>query len=411
MRGKLRIILLAWLWLAAGAGASYGQLAQLFAFPCTYLASGNAACAIGSGPQALLQAADGTLYGAANASGKGTGGDVFPVNGGTIYSLAGGKFTLLHIFTATQGVYTQGSQPGGSLLIGQDGNLYGTTFEGGAYNGGVLYRMSIAGAHFTVLHNFCDSPGCADGQEPNGLIQGTDGNLYGTTYAGGIFSSSCLGTGCGTVFRYAPATHAFTLLHAFNAAVDGALPHGLMQASDGNFYGVDCGAVTGAGCAVGTTAGYLFRVASSGQYSVLMSFPDLPLTGLAESSGQLYGAVVGSCGSELYHVGLDGGGFQESGICFTEWGAGTPIFATDGNLWLPSAGTGRLFNGAVYTLSSQGALLATYLFNGADGREPAAPLIQLMNGEIAGSARDGGTPDKGTGGGVVFTINAGLGPL
>ena len=406
MRGDFRFVVFLGLWVVVGTRASHAQVKQLFAFPCAYQANGTATCPLGSAPEAILQAVDGTVYGATNASGAATGGTIFPVNGGSIFSLAAGKLTLLHDFTASQGVYTAGSQPGAALLLGQDGSLYGTTFAGGTYNGGVLFRISTTGADFVILHNFCAAAQCADGQQPNGLIQGKNGDLYGTTYAGGIASSSCLGTGCGTVFRFTLPTKSFTLVHAFDPAQDGALPHGLIQASDGNFYGADCGASTGAGCSVGSAPGYLFRVTPGGQYTVLTTFPDLPLTGLAESTGGiLFGIVLGSCGSDLFQVNLDGSGFQESGVCFTTWGAGTPIFASDGNLWLTSSGTGKFFNGAIYTLSPQGALLETY---DSGGRSPVAPLIQLKNGEIAGSARSGGTPSKGTGGGEVYAIDAGL---
>jgi uncharacterized repeat protein (TIGR03803 family) len=273
--------------------------------------------------------------------------------------------------------------------------------------------MSTAGADLAVLYNFCSAANCADGAQPNALIQGTDGNLYGTTQAGGIVSSSCLGAGCGTVFRYALATGSFTSLHAFNPAQDGALPHGLIQASDGNFYGTDCGSIDGAGCAAGLAPGYVFRVTPGGQYSVIMTFPDLPLTGLVESAGgMLFGVVLGSCGSELFQVNLDGSGSRNRAYA-SQYGERIRQFLTRMvNLWLTSGGTGRIFNGAVYRLSPKGILFDTVLFNDADGRAPWASLIQLKSGQIAGTTLGGGTLNQGppdfTAGGVVFTIDAGL---
>jgi uncharacterized repeat protein (TIGR03803 family) len=409
MKHISRIVLSLGLWLSAGTTASHAQPTQMLAFACKQNFITPTVCPIGAAPEALIQAPDGTLYGAANASGAAPEGDSGPVDGGTVFSLATGKFTLLHSFVSTGGVYPEGSQPGASLLFGQDGNLYGTTTQGGAYKGGVLFTMTTGGGAFAVLYDFCSAANCADGQEPNSLVQGTDGNLYGTTLAGGIASDSCLGTGCGTVFRFVPSTHSFTTLHAFNPAQDGAWPHGLIQASDGNFYGTVCGASNGAGCAAGVGEGYLFRVTPGGQYSVLMTFPDLPLTGLAQGpGGALFGIVLGSCGSELFHVNPDGTGFQPSGVCFSIWGAGTPVFASDGNLWLTSGGTGGRFCGAVYNLSPEGDLLDTFLFTGADGQAPGAPPIQLATGEIAGTAMSGGTPPMGIGAGVVYTIDAGL---
>ena len=328
MRKMGGIILLLGLGLTAGARLSHAQPKQLFAFACQERSGGGAACPDGAFPETILQAPGGTIFGAANVSGSANAG-------GIIFSLAPGKFTVLHDFASPAGVYPHGNQPGAALILGKDGSLYGTTTSGGTYNGGVIFRLSTTGTEFAVLYDFCSLANCADGQQPNALVQGIDGNLYGTTWSGGIASGSCFGTGCGTVFRFSLATRSFTSLHSFDPAQDGAQPYGLIQASDGNFYGTDCGASDGAGCASGSSPGYLFRVTGAGHYSMISTLPDLPLTGLAEGTGGvLYGVVLGSCGSEVYQVNLDGSEFKESGVCFTTWGARTPIYAADGSLWL-----------------------------------------------------------------------------
>src|SRR6267378_1166542 len=118
--------------------------------------------------------------------------------------------------------------PQAPLIQGTDGNFYGTTSQGGASNAGTVFQLTPAGT-LTVLYTF--TGGTTDGATPNaGLIQATDGNFYGTTVNGGAFST-------GTVFQLTPAG-TLTVLHEFAGGTDGAAPvAGLIQAADGNFYG------------------------------------------------------------------------------------------------------------------------------------------------------------------------------
>ena len=118
------------------------------------------------------------------------------------------------------------------MVQGTDGNLYGTTSEGGAYTyWGTVFKITLGGA-LTTLHSF----NVTDGAGPLApLVQATDGNFYGTTYGGGS-GNNCGDEGCGTVFRMTPSG-ALTSLHSFNGA-DGIEPEdGLVQASDGDLYG------------------------------------------------------------------------------------------------------------------------------------------------------------------------------
>src|SRR5262249_45961892 len=123
------------------------------------------------------------------------------------------------------------------VVQGRDGNFYGTTNGGGLNNKGAIFKVTPAG-ELTMLYSLCAQPNCADGSyPPAGLVQGTDGNFYGTTNSGG--SDACYG-GCGTIFKITPSGN-LTTLHKFCSqanCADGKYPiGGVMQANDGNFYG------------------------------------------------------------------------------------------------------------------------------------------------------------------------------
>ena len=136
--------------------------------------------------------------------------------------------TLVNFYRPTTGAY-----PLGSLVQGPDGNLYGTTSQGGTYDFGTVFRITPSG-RLTTLYNFCAQSGCPDGNGPGaGLVQAMDGNLYGTTTFGGAHDA-------GTVFKIS-LSGALTTLYNFCAqpgCADGEFPlAGVIQASDGNFYG------------------------------------------------------------------------------------------------------------------------------------------------------------------------------
>jgi uncharacterized repeat protein (TIGR03803 family) len=179
----------------------------------------------GSGPSRLIQGTDGDFYGTASGGGANGYGMVFKIT-------AGGTLTTLYSFTGSDG-----SGPFGGVMQAVDeflnGDLYGTTSTGGAYGYGTVFRLAVGGA-LTTLHSF----DVTDGSYPEGpLVQGTDGNFYGTTAVGGAYGNS------GTVFEVTPQG-TFTSLHSFDVT-DGAYLYGsgLVQATDGSFYGV-----TGNGC-------------------------------------------------------------------------------------------------------------------------------------------------------------------
>jgi uncharacterized repeat protein (TIGR03803 family) len=176
----------------------------------------------GTRPAALTQGADGNFYGTTLWGGPHT--NSFPYVGfGTIFKLStNGVLTTLYAFTGG----ADGGWPYAGLVLGKDGNFYGTVFSGGRYTYGAIFRVTPDGT-YTNLHSFAYS----EGANPYaGLIQGSDGNLYGTTYAGGAH-------GPGTVFQVT-TNGAGTTLHSFAGAADGSSPLGsLVQGNDGNFYG------------------------------------------------------------------------------------------------------------------------------------------------------------------------------
>jgi len=178
----------------------------------------------------LVQATNGNFYGE-TAEGSG-------ISFGTIFEISpNGKLTTLFTFHGTNG-----SAPVGGLIQAPNGNFYGTTSLGGVNDGGTVFEITPLGK-LTSLYNFCDPKiSCMDGAEPNGpLVRATDGDLYGTTYGNqqGNFISD------GTVFQITP-TGILTTLYSFCAlpnCADGISPQaGLMQATNGIFYGTTSGA-------------------------------------------------------------------------------------------------------------------------------------------------------------------------
>jgi uncharacterized repeat protein (TIGR03803 family) len=205
----------------------------------------------------------------------------------------------LHSFTGSDG-----SNPNG-LIEAQDGYLYGTTSTGGSSNFGTVFRLSKDGKTMTVLKSFA---GGTDGSSPTGLVQGADGNLYGTTAFGGSTTGLCFNStgstdiGCGTVFEIS-TSGSYSSLHSLNGVSEGAFPNSLIVGSNGTLYGsaLACNNNNSTTCsAYPWTYGVLFSVApgqnSSNIFQVLKNsvfssqfyFPNSLLQG---SDGNLYGTA------------------------------------------------------------------------------------------------------------------------
>jgi uncharacterized repeat protein (TIGR03803 family) len=193
-------------------------------------------CSDGSQPSAgLIQGTDGSFYGTT------AGGGVL-CQCGTVFKItAAGKLTTLHRFKQ----YNDGAQPRTALVQASDGNFYGTTNLGGSssdkdcrdYGCGTVFEVTPAGTE-TIIYNFCIQNGCADGATPSSsLTQATDGNLYGTTDQGGTGEDCPRGGGCGTAFKITLAG-ALTTIHTFGGTSGYYPTAGLVQDTNGSFYGV-----------------------------------------------------------------------------------------------------------------------------------------------------------------------------
>jgi uncharacterized repeat protein (TIGR03803 family) len=309
----------------------------------------------GSDPYAgLVQAANGDFYGVTSTGGAGNGGGLCPTNCGTVFKITpGGMLTTLHNFD-----WTDGASPTGTLIQATDGNFYGTTQIGGATGSGSIFKMTSSGT-FKTLYSFT---GGADGAIPvAGLIQATDGNLYGTTWGYGDLNQND-----GTVFKIT-LRGTLTTLHSFQLT-DGALPFaGLVQASDGNFYGAT---------EEGGTYNYgtIFKMTPRGTLHTLHSF-----------SG-----------------GTDG-----------DTPISTLIQATDGSLYGTASYDGAHPNfGTVFSITPTGNLTTLYNFDSTDGSYPYAGLVQATSGEFYGATFAGGSSSACEFGcGTVFSLSVGLGPF
>jgi uncharacterized repeat protein (TIGR03803 family) len=215
---------------------------------------------------------DGALYGTARSD------STYPTYGTIWRWTPGGGLTVVHEFTGPDG-----NEPLGPLTLARDGNLYGTTNQGGAYGCGTIFRLTPPDRH-TVLHSFGFGDGC---QPKAGVIQARDGNLYGTTETGGSW---------GTVFR-ADLAGNVTTLHAFGAYGEtGQRPLSeLLEAADGFLYGTTKqGGPAGANT---SGRGVVFRLSLGGSLEVVHAFsgPDgsTPWNGVTQwTDGALYGATL-----------------------------------------------------------------------------------------------------------------------
>ena len=219
----------------------------------------------GTNPQAdLVQDSDGVLYGTTTVN------SVFKVNtNGDGYAVLG-----------------SGTGCSGTLVLGRDGALYGTSWDGGSNNVGTVFRLNTDGAGFTVLYNF--STNVFDGRYPYpGLIQATDGALYGSTALGGSNNA-------GTLFKLNANGDGYAVLHSFGSSGDGRDPEAkLMQGRDGMLYGTTYGGGS-------NNVGMVFRLNTDGSnYVVLYSFTTTggqgrypaPVALLQRTDGMLYGTT------------------------------------------------------------------------------------------------------------------------
>ena len=236
--------------LCAGCAGALSAQTQVTLF------SFDGANGLDPGYGSLVQGTDGSFYGTTVYGGANCG-----INSGcgTVFKVTpGGTLTTLHRFHLTDGANPEG------LVEATDGTFYGTTAVGGANGGGTIYKITSGGT-LTTLHNFAST----DGFNPvDALVQAADGDFYRTTYSGGMPSSNCL-VGCGTIFKITP-DGALTTLHSFDAT-DGAYPiAGLVEGTDGDFYGTT--AYGGANCGANGGCGTVFKSTPGGALTTLHNF-------------------------------------------------------------------------------------------------------------------------------------------
>jgi uncharacterized repeat protein (TIGR03803 family) len=350
-----------------------GALSVVYSFPYD---SSTSTALDGMYPQAgLVQGKDGNFYGVATEGG--TGGlecaDTTGLSGcGTVFKLTpSGTLTVLHSFCGGNGcgsLTTDGALPTGRMVFGTNGDLYGTTQEGGLFNGfynqGTIFRITTSGA-YTVLHVFSGTFGTKpDGANPAaGLTLASNGDFYGTTTAGGA-------SGDGSVFKMTAAGKV-TLLHSFSGTSDGSMPIGaLVQASDGNLYGT---------CYSGGANGWgtVFRISTKGTFTKIYDFSqatgnigNLPRAGLIQASdGNLYGTA------------WEGGEFEVTGTIYQ------------------------------FTLGEVGTLEASFVA-GTTGWAPMGALLQGSDGRLYVTLQDDGgeNSDGVQDQGAISVLNLGLNP-
>lgn len=345
--------------------------------------------------QSLTPGPDGNFYGTTARGGTDNDGTIFQVT-------PKGALTNLYSFCPGSNCST-GAVPYGGLVLGSNGKFYGTTYENGANGGGTVFEFTLPNT-LTTIYNFCSESDCVDGGSPEStLVQGKDGDFYGTTVYGGKEDA-------GTVFKITPSG-SLTTLYSFCSktnCTDGDFPGGgLVQASNGDFYGVTGEGGTG-------NYGTAYEISSAGAFKTVHSFKYTdglyPEGGLVQASdGNLYGVAYG-------------GGKTDNGTVFkmTEAGVLTVIYnfcsktyCTDGNYpaaTLIQGKNGDLYGttniggadhvGTVFSLTTTGTLTTLHSFKGTDGQYPYSSLVQASNGTLYGLASYGGAKDDG----IIFSL-------
>jgi uncharacterized repeat protein (TIGR03803 family) len=299
---------------------------------------------------ALVQGADGTLYGATMYGGLYSNGAVFRINPD------GTGFEDIHDFGANP--YQDPVAPGAGLILGKDGMLYGTTQYGGTWNGGTAYRLNTDGSGFSILHSFGEGGWGVGGIFPLApLTQASNGLLYGTTQTSGLYKGT--GNPAGVVFSMNPDGSGYTELHTFYTGTDdGMEPLGpVVQGADGSLYGTTQS---------GGTNGYgiVYRMGLGGDTNTVYSFTEAD------------------------------GGFPLGGL----------VLASDGNLYGTAEGENETaLAGSIFSISPNGDYNVVYSFTvgGADGANPIGTPVEGFDGAIYGTTTSGAD----FGGGGIYRIS------
>ena len=364
----------------------------------------------GSSPYTgLTMDAAGNIYGTTLSGGAGYG---------TVFKLAksGSTWVITTLYSFAGG--SDGVGPRDRVIIGPDGNLYGSTFAGGGSAcggrgcGTVFMVCPTCGGAETVLHRFS---GTTDGGQPIGdLIFDASGTLYGTTVIGGK-PHGCGGSGCGTVYKLqnSGGTWAETVLYKFAGGTDGVFPDGgVIFDSTGNLYGTTS---SGGSHAAGT----IFKLTRSGSAwmeSLIYVFQGLtdgkePVTGLIfDTVGNLYGSTLfggTGLGGTIFELTPSGGRWTFRLLYSARGGAGpygALMMDSVGNLYGATFQDGVHLYGSVFKLTLSGGSWTYSSFHdftdGLDGGFPFSNLVFDSNGNLYGTGALGGA----SGNGVVVQI-------
>ena len=368
----------------------------------------------------LSQASDGNLYGTTVGRLDGT---TLSEGFGTVFKMAfGGSLTTVHDFCmeGTDPFCLDGAGPSGGLIQATNGAVYGTTARGGTRGGGIIFELTPGG--LTDLYNFCGTGTCPGGTGPIGLAQASDGVFYGMAAGGGynhygtIISITAGGSET-TLYRFCGDSN--------EQCLQGAYPNGsLMQAADGFLYGTAMDGGSGGG-------GTVFKLAH-GEVTALYTFcspgscPDgaEPTGGLVQApDGNFYGTTF-QYGGSIFKLTPDGElttlyKFDCTPCPDGDIPNGPLVQATDGNFYGTTNQGGANNAGTIFRVTPGGVLTTLYRFcsGGAypiscpDGEGPATGLIQATDGNLYGTTPFGGDCGIGYGCGVVFMLNVGLGPF
>jgi uncharacterized repeat protein (TIGR03803 family) len=345
----------------------------------------------GANPVKHLLDVNGELYGVTSGGGAYDQRFSQPQQTGTVFKVStSGSEKVLYTFQGEpDGAYSQAG------LLYVKGEFYGTTFYGGTPKSrGTVFKVSPSGVE-SVLYRFRDF---RDGKSPEGDLTDVNGELYGTTYWGGL--TGCPG-GCGTIYSVS-MTGAHKVLYRFKGGTDGFAPTSKLLYIKGAFYGT-----TGGDYA---NNGTVFKMSQSGPERALYQFkgePDgaNPTAGLIYVNGEFYGTTDfgGSrLGGTLFKISPTG---QESVVYSFSRGS-TPIgglLYVNGELYGTTfaGGGGSPGNGTVYKVSLAGKHTIVYAFKGgSDGKNPIGGLIRV-NDDLYGTTSIGGANDLGT----VFKVS------
>lgn len=324
----------------------------------------------------LIQASDGNLYGTTVQGGSSDN------NAGSIYMLTDPacQYSLVYSFVGPQ----DGSHPISPLIQASDGNLYGLTSSGGANDTGTIYQLNLSTHAVTAVYSFLDG-GLPAGGDP---IDDGQGNLYGTTSAGGVNSY-------GSIWRFNYLTSTFTTLHSFTGAADGAYPNaGLVLETDGNLYGV----APYGGVAVGQNGrGTAFELATDGTgFTVIHTFANsaandgaFPTTDLIEgANGDLYGTTYSggtATNSDGVFFSITPAGASSTFTPISDFiypdngimtNLGRPFLAGDGNFYLAGSQGGANGDGQLMQVTPAGVITGLYDFHTSQDNDASTPDVQ-----------------------------------